>query len=209
MKKVKVLRKAYQRAPQYELPFIVGKVVRKSATKTIYDVLRPQITTVGDTNARYIIALQDAIGGTTADTLYKDQLLGQLLTDMDLLADAIEINCDQDPLYIVYLGLKVHSSGQSHEGNPSIPANFRVETTLTPGTVLATYEIPEPGMFTSIVFEWSEDQIVWHNGQSSTSTNRCLLTGLPSRKEIYVRCYSTATKNRKSEMTAALPVFVL
>ncbi len=209
MKKVKTLRGYYQRAKQNELTLIAGKAVRKARTKPIYDVLREKLDAVDATNTLFMVALQDALGGSVADTLYKDQLMAQLVADMDALADGLDANCNDDPLYMIFLGLKIQQGPTQSDAEPDAPASLSAETTLTPGAVQLSYEILQPTMVTSVVFEWSEDRLTWNNGQQTTHKSRYLLTGLPSRKDIYVRCYCLATKDRKSPCTAELPVFVI
>lgn len=209
MKKVKTLRTYFTRAKQNELLLIGNKAVRQARTKEIYDVIKAKKDALEAVLLLFFIALQDALSGSPADTLYKEQVMGQVIDTFNDFADGLDEHCKDDPLYIVYLGLKVQEGASQFDGDPSAPTNFNVATTLVAGEVLATFEILEPAIVTAVVFEYSEDKLAWSHAGQTTSKTRAVLTGLPSRKEIYVRCYCLATKGRRSVESAEMPVFVL
>jgi hypothetical protein len=201
--KTKILRSFYKRMRQGDLPPFVRSILLKMENNPVYATLN-QVLTLLKTNLEiYENALATAEDGGKQKTADKDLTKEALYTTLDELTDGIEFFGKKDLSYFIGTGMPLQSRHTNHSAAQLlIPINFTVNSDGQPGGIEVSYDIEssQKGLVKMVGFEWSLEQVDWHNGDYS-SKRKFSVTGKPSNQKVFVRIRAIAADGRKSGWT--------
>ncbi len=201
--KPKILRTFYKKMRQGDIPQFVRSVLFKMENNPKYTNLSDVLITLKANLETYENALAAAEDGSRSKTAEKDLAKETLINTLDELSDGIEFFGKKDISFFIETGMPLQSKHTSHSGAQLlIPINFTVNSDGQPGGIEVSYDIEssQKGLVKMVGFEWSLEQVDWHNGDYS-SKRKFSVTGKPSNQKVFVRIRAIAADGRKSGWT--------
>lgn len=156
---------------------------------------------------RFALALQEAADGSRTRIAEKRVRRQELLDVLERIAVQLTVLAEGDEAVILDAGFSPRRrAGQRSDTTPEQVTGLRASSGYRPGEVLLEYNRAARARMYGV--EWSADQgASWHNG-IYPSARRAVVTGLPSRQEVWFRVFALGTQQRKGAPSAPLPYFV-
>ncbi|MFN8304368.1 MAG: hypothetical protein U0U46_17905 [Saprospiraceae bacterium] len=156
---------------------------------------------------RFAAAILEAADGSRTRIAEKRMRRQELLDVLERIAVQLIVLADGDESVILDAGFNPRRrTGQRTDGTPDQVTGLRASSGYRPGEVLLEYNAAARARMYGV--EWSTDQgASWHNG-IYPSARRAVVTGLPSRQEVWFRVFAMGTQQRKGAPSNPLPYFV-
>ncbi len=186
--------------------FAVNVVARMQGNPK-FSTLQPLVGTELQTAVnRFTVVMQEAADGSRTKIAEKRIRRQELLDVLERIALQVALLANGDEALVIESGFNPRRRSQRTDGTPEQVQGLRASNGYKPGEVILDYRAAARARMYGV--EWSLDQGEhWQNG-IYPSARRAVVSGLPSRQEVWFRVFALGTQQRKGAPSMPAQVFV-
>lgn len=200
--------KHYKKFNDGDLRAFQSDVIAATEGVVSYASVQDQVSDVRVMGDAFSTACSNAASGGTTLIQTKNDKRELLLSALDTLGTALQLNAGEDLTFITKAHYQIKSVGEKSNEPLTDPSLLFVVAGVLNGTADGKVGALPKGVKTLAVEYSADNGLSWRNGTYSTGL-KFTLSGLESRKEYLVRVIYHGTFQRTSNPSKPLPVFVL